>query len=102
MSKRAASRRSLSSVLPSYPLSLDELSAAIDAELLALRDVDAFYESKRQCLELWSGSRADKDRLMARIDLAWKRDRERHTAVLSELPERLQSLKAFQEDETVH
>jgi hypothetical protein len=101
MSKRA-SHRALNSVLVSYPPSLDELSAAIDAELLALRNIDAFYQSKRQCLEVWSGSRADKDRLMARIDLCWKRDRERHTAVLTELRERLESFQMFYEDETVH
>ena len=102
MSKRAASQRALNSVLGRYPPSLDELSAAIDAELSALRNIDAFYESKRRCLEIWSGSRADKDRVMARNDLCWKRDRERHALVLTELRERFQSLKMFQDDEAVH
>jgi len=102
MTKRAGSRRSLSSVLLRYPPSLDELSAAIQSELAALANIDAFYQSKRYCLESWSGSRADKDRLLAQIDLCSKRDRERHLSHLTELRERLLDLQTFLDRETVH
>ena len=102
VSRRAALWPSLHSVLFHTPGSLEELSAAIQAELSALRNIDAFYQSKRQCLEIWSGPQADKDRHLAQMELCWKTARDRHTRQLTDLRERLESLTNVQEDVKIH
>ena len=61
------------------------MRAAIEGELFTLREIDANYAKMRDVLNDWTGSQAEKDELLQKIEERHRRDREPHVLRLAEL-----------------
>src|SRR3954452_6592296 len=60
---------------PPYPA---DLTAAMQAELAPLADIETNYAGKRHRLEDWAGSQKMKERIVREVEVRHKREREPH------------------------
>src|SRR3954467_869045 len=84
---------------PTYPA---DLTAAMQAELAALADIETDYAGKRHRLEAWAGPLKMKEQLAREVEVCHKREREPHVLRLAGLHERIMSLTMFRGLRTKH
>jgi hypothetical protein len=84
---------------PTYPA---DLTAAMQAELAALADIETDYAGKRHRLEDWAGSQKMKERIVREVEVRHKREREPHVLRLGELYGRIMALTMFRGLRTKH
>ena len=84
---------------PTYPA---DLTAAMQAELAALADIETDYAGKRHRLETWVGSQKMKERIVREVEVRHKREREPHVLRLGELYGRIMALTMFRGLRTKH
>jgi hypothetical protein len=101
MSKHSASWPSTAEAGPA-PVYLDDLTAAMQAELAALAAIDAEYAQRQHRLETWAGPQAAKERLAREVEACHRRDREPHVLRLGALHERVMALTMFKDLRTKH
>jgi len=101
MAKHSSSSPTLEGAGPAL-FETDDLTCAIQAELMALAAIDADYAHKQHRLETWAGPQESKERLAREVEACHRRDRQPHVLRLAELHECLMALTQFKGLSTRH
>ena len=87
---------------PALPLDPDDLTLAIEAELVALTEIDADYAEELQRLEHRADPSRVKHHRAKQIEALHRHDREPHVLQLAKLHQQRMALAAFPVRRTLH